>query len=130
MIDFFHLTNSNEELRQSFDEIEKDIETGSKKWLNIVKDLIKKSFKKVRIKKNNIKPSLQMLFQRKEKIKADIAILENLENFEEVIKLRNLINSIDDEISNQCADKNRARVQEYLGEFNDENFSQVKTWAL
>ena len=51
-----------------------------------------------------MKPALQMLFQRKEKIKADIAILENLENFEEVVKLRNLVSSIDDEISHHCAD--------------------------
>ena len=128
---FVNLTECNNELRHCFDKTE-DIEAASKKWLKMIQSCIKKSFKKVRIKESRIKPSLELLFQRKEKKKADIAVLENLEHYEEVLKLKDLIDSIDDEISSNCADNNRSLVTEYLEKYDDnhEGFSQVKTWAL
>ena len=73
---FVSATSDNEKLRNCFDDKNEDLETSSKRWLNILNDLIKSSFKKIRIKKNKMKPELVKLFEKKEYLKLKISNLQ------------------------------------------------------
>ena len=93
---------------------------------------MKASFSKLRTKKGKLNPKLQPLFLEKETIKSAIACLENENKYEEIIKLQDSLDSIDEKIGNICANNNKAIVDEYLGRTNDtkEGYNQAKTWRL
>ena len=129
---FKKLTENDEDLSRCFDNENEDLEESSKRWLKLVNNIIKRAFKKIRIKKNKIVPELELLFQQKESIKIKIAERENDEYFEEAAELKMKLVDINEKISKICAAKNKAIVDEYIGNRNDifEGFSQVKTWNL
>ena len=129
---FKKLSENDEDLSKCFDDENEDLEESSKRWLKLVNSIIKRAFKKIRIKKNKIIPELELLFQDKESIKIKIAEKENDESFEVVEELKKKLVDINEKISKICAAKNKAIVDEYIGNRNDifEGFSQAKTWNL
>ena len=77
-------------------------------------------------------PKLEILFQEKESVKITIAEKENEECFDEAAEYSKKLDNINESIANICAAKNKAIIDEYLGNKNDtfEGFSQAKTWSL
>ena len=97
-----------------------------------MKNVIKSSFTKIRVKKKKLPIELEKLFHEKESIKTKIAEKENLEEYEDVVKLSDELDNVSAEIAKHCSERNKALVDEYLGRSNDiyEGFSQAKTWTL
>ena len=129
---FQELTETNHELLNCFDDEDEDLEISAKRWLQTLNRIIKRSFRKIRIKDNKITPELEILFQEKESVKIKIAEKENEECFDEAAEYSKKLDNINESIANICAAKNKAIVDEYLGNKNDtfEGFSQAKTWSL
>ena len=126
---FVKLTNDSEELRNCFNDDKEDLENSSKKWLKHLKTILKASFSKLRIKKRNLHPKLQLLFQEKEAMKSAISVLEKENKLNEILKLQNSLDSIEEKIGIFCANKNKLIVDDYLckKEVTIEGYSQAKT---
>ena len=128
---FVKNTDTHKALRTCFDNEEEDLESSTKRWLQILKTTIKLSFKKIRIKNNKLQPELEKLFRRKESLLYDIADLEDQENFVKAAAVRDDLNKVQNSIADICAKQNKAKVAELID--NDDMFegnTQAKIWAM
>ena len=127
---FQRVTEENNELLECFEDND-DFNNACSKWLKTFNDIIRKCFKKIRISSSNNSKDLDQLFAKKEEIRQKVIEAESSDDLEELINLETAYESIVDEIAQNCSERNKDIVKEYMDKENEnEPHNQLKTWRL
>ena len=127
---FVEETNDNNDLKNSFEDNNEEIDDACNNWLSVLNNLIKKCFKRIRVKKQKNNNELDKLFEEKRTLKTYLSTHEENDDLfdEKSLSLEKII----DDIADICGQKNKETVEEYLGTGDDgiDGFNQAKIWSL
>ena len=126
------LSDKNDVLKSLFNDENEDLEKASQKWLKSVNKMISASFSKVRLKSRKIDDVLEKLFHKKEDLQSKISVAESNEDYELYDDLIEQLETVTEQVSQHCSDKNKQIVEDFIGDHDTglEGFNQIKTWAL